>query len=63
MHREPVRCAGRGQVLEEAAAPTAAATGFFSARSLGCRTLVTIDRTAPRGQVLLGESVFAAPGP
>jgi len=55
MHREPVRCAGRGQVLEEAAAPTTAASGFFSARSLGCRTLVTIDRTAPRGQVLLAR--------
>ena len=46
---EPVRFAGRGQVIEEAAATTAAASGTFSTRSLGCCTLVTIDLTAPRG--------------
>ena len=48
-----MRFAGRGQVIEEAAAPTAAASGTFSTRSLGCRTLVTIDRTAPRGVTVL----------
>ena len=63
---EPVRFAGRGQVIEEAAAPTAAASGTFSTRSLGCRILVTIDRTAPRGVKSCGRSnlgVVAAPLP
>ena len=63
---EPVRFAGRGQVIEEAAAPTAAASGTFSTRSLGCRTLVTIDLTAPRGVKSTAGSnlgVVAAPLP
>ena len=63
---EPVRFAGRGQVIEEAAATTAAASGTFSTRSLGCRILVTIDRTAPRGVKSCGRSnlgVVAAPLP
>ena len=63
---EPVRFAGRGQVIEEAAATTAAASGTFSTRSLGCRTLVTIDLTAPRGVKSTAGSnlgVVAAPLP
>ena len=61
-----MRFAGRGQVIEEAAAPTAAASGTFSTRSLGCRILVTIDRTAPRGVKSTAGSnlgVVAAPLP